>query len=102
MSSGSSIPLVLVLNGFVSVIALALAGVAYIKYKDSEFQKMLLPLIVATVIFALSHGLLYLWPQHPPLLNILEPLSYTLIAAGIFRLVYLHPTIDHIVHGDKR
>lgn len=102
MSIHPSPMVVIALGGLVGVVAIGLAVIAYHDYRDSNYRRMLLPVIVAAVIFTASHGLLYLWPQHPPIVNALEPLSYTVLALGVFRLVALHPDITVIARGDRR
>lgn len=102
MSVDPSPAVVLALGGLVGVITIGLAVLAYQDFKDSHYRRMLLPVIVATVFFTLAHGLLYFWPQHPPFVNALEPLSYTVLALGVFRLVALHPDITVIARGDHR
>jgi CBS domain-containing protein len=102
MSVDPSPPVVLALGGLVGAITIGLAVLAYHEFKDSNYRRMLLPVIVTTVFFTLAHGLLYLWPQHPPIVNALEPLSYTVLVLGVFRLVALHPEITVIARGDHR
>lgn len=93
---------VVALGGLVGVVAIGLAALAYHNFRDSNYRRMLAPVIVAAVIFTASHGLLYLWPQHPPIVNALEPLSYTVLAVGVFRLIVLHPDIAVVARGDRR
>jgi zinc transporter ZupT len=102
MSVDPSPAVVLALGGLVGVVAIGLAVLAYHDFRESNYRRMLLPVIAATVVFTVSHGLLYLWPQHPPIVNALEPLSYTVLALGVFRLVALHPEITVIAPGDHR
>ena len=102
MSVDPSPAVVLALGGLVGVVAIGLSVLAYHEFRDSNYRRMLLPVLAATVVFTVSHGLLYFWPQHPPIVNALEPLSYTVLALGVFRLVALHPDIAVVVRGDRR
>lgn len=102
MSVDPSQQVVLALGGLVGVVTIGLAVLAYQEFNDSNYRRMLLPMIATAVLFTFAHGLLYFWPQHPPIVNALEPLSYTVLALGVFRLVALHPEITVITRGDHR
>lgn len=102
MSIDPSPIIILASGGFVGVVAVVLAVVAYLEFRGSEYRQILLPIIGATAIFTLSHGLLYVWPQHPPIVNALEPLSYTVVALGVLRLITLHPEITVTARGDRK
>lgn len=102
MSFDPSPAVVLALGGVVGVTSIGLAVLAYHEFKDSNYRRMLLPVLTATVVFTVSRGLLYFWPQHPPIVNALKPLSYTVLAFGIFRLVTLHPKMPVITRGNRR
>lgn len=102
MSVDPSPPVVLALGGLVGAMSIGLAVLAYHEFRDSNYRRMLIPVVGTTLFFTIAHGLLYLWPKHPPVVNALEPLSYTALALGVFRLVTLHPEITMIEPGEHR
>jgi hypothetical protein len=61
---------------------------------------MLHPLIVVTIVFTVAHGLVFLLPTHPLVVDVLESLTVTGLAVGVFRLIQLHPRMKNPV-GDE-
>ena len=94
--------MILSLGGSIGVVAIGLAVVAYWGFRDTNYRRILLPIIVAMVVFTLAHVLLVLWPSHPPIVDALEPLSFTVLAFGVLRLVSLHPDVIEVTHGGRR
>jgi hypothetical protein len=102
MAVDPSIPVVLALGGLVGVVATGLALFAFWEFKDSHFRRLLLPVVVTTMLFTFAHALLFFWPAHPPIVNVLEPLSYTVLAIGVIRLITLHPGIFVVSRGERK
>lgn len=93
---------IVALGGLIGLITSGLAVLAYQELKGSNYCRLLLPILIATMVFTLSHALLYFSPQDPLIVYALEPLALTVVAVGVFRLIILHPDIAAIRRGDRR
>lgn len=86
-------PMVLALALGIGLTSIVLSTLAYFEFKDTNYRRMLSLLTITCIVFSLAHGILLLWPQHPPIVSTLKPLSFTVLALGVFRLVALHPEV---------
>lgn len=87
-------------SGVVGVTAVGLSLLAYLRFRHTTYRRMLLPLVVSTALFTAAHGLVLLWPTHPPAIDALEPLAFTVLIVAVGRLVQLHPRISETLDGD--
>lgn len=89
-------------SGVVGIVAVGLSLLAYVQFRHTSYRRMLLPLIALTSMFTLAHGLVLVWPTHPLIVDVLEPLAFTAMIIGVGRLLQLHPRISDVVEGDQR
>ena len=89
-----------VVSGIAGVVAVGLSLLAYVRFRHTSYCLILQPLIAVTIIFTFAHGLVFLWPNHPLVVDLLESLTVTGIAVGVVRLIQLHPRMDKTVDGE--
>ncbi|WP_254546972.1 hypothetical protein [Halomarina pelagica] len=85
----------------VGVVAIGLSSLAYVRFRHTSYRRMLLPLIAVTSLFTVAHALSLAWPDHPLVVDLLEPLAFTGLVVGVLRLVQLHPRISDAVRGER-
>ena len=90
-----------VVSGIVGVVAVGLSLLAYIRFQHTSYARMLLPLVAVTMVFTVAHALVFLWPNHPLVVDLFEALTITGLAVGVGRLIQLHPRINHAVGGER-
>lgn len=94
--------LVTLFGGLLGGISIWLSWVAYRRLRQTNYRRILLPIVMATTVFTLAHGLLLLWPRHPPIVDLLEPISFTILAVGVVSLSTIHPTLSTIGGDDHQ
>ena len=100
MSPTQLTTIALVVSGVVGVVAVGLSLMAYIRLQHTSYRRMLHPLIVVTIVFTVAHGLVFLLPTHPLVVDVLESLTVTGLAVGVVRLIQLHPRMKNAVGGE--
>lgn len=93
---------VLAATGITGMVAIGFSILAYLRFRQTSYHRLLYPLVAATVIFTLAHGFLLLWPNTPTIVRVLEPLTYTVFAIGVIRLLQLHPQFSEIEGVEKK
>lgn len=102
MTSDQLVTIALVVSGPVGVVAMGLALLAYLRFRHTSYHRLLQPLVCVPILFMLAHGLVLLWPSHPPVVDLLEPLAFTALGIGVVRLIQLHPRISEAAGDDRR
>ena len=92
--------IVSVVSGIVGVVAVGLSLLAYFRFRHTSYCRMLQPLVAVTMIFTVAHGLVFLWPNHPLVVDFLESLTITGLAVGVVRLIQLHPRMNEAMGGE--
>ncbi len=101
MTSDQLVTIILVVSGLIGIVAIGLALVAYLRFRHTSYCRLLQPLVCVPILFVLAHGLVLLWPSHPPVVDLLEPLAFTGLGIGVVRLIQLHPRISEAPGGDQ-
>lgn len=83
-------------------VAFALAVVAYLRFHHTNYRRILMPLIAATALFSIAHGYMVLWPGLPPVVKVLQPVAFTILAFGVVRLVRLHSHVTDSARSKDR
>ena len=87
----------LVLSGGVGLLTIGVAIYALKQYTVAAYQWVLLLLIINLAMFTTSHWLMLIWPTHPILLDLLEPLAYTGLLVMVYQFASIHPQISHSI-----
>ena len=89
----------LVVSGGIGFLSIGVAIFAFKQYRTT-YRRVLLPLTVSLTVFTLAHWFALIWPSHPILTDLLEPLAYTGLLFVVYEFATIHPQISQNTGSD--